>query len=152
MARARLLAIATILLAPGLLTPGLLAQPASTQARKPAPPGAVVHFIYPRDGQVVQGGKLWVRMGLRNMGVAPAGVVKDGTGHHHLLVDVEELPPLDEPIPNDRNHRHFGGGQTEARVEDLAPGPHTLQLMLADEAHVPFDPPVMSPKITIIVR
>jgi hypothetical protein len=101
---------------------------------------------------VVQGGKLWVRMGLRNMGVAPAGVVKDGTGHHHLLIDVEELPPLDEPIPNDRNHRHFGGGQTEARVEDLAPGPHTLQLMLADEAHVPFDPPVISPKITIIVR
>ena len=138
MARARLLAIATILLAPCLL-----ASPASAQARKPAPPDAVVHFIYPRDGQVVQGGKLWVRMGLRNMGVAPAGVVKDGTGHHHLLIDVEELPPLDEPIPNDRNHRHFGGGQTEARVEDLAPGPHTLQLMLADEAHVPFDPPVM---------
>lgn len=147
MAWARLLAIATI-----LLSPAFLASAATAQERKPAPPDSVVYFIYPRDGTVVQGGKLWVRMGLRNMGVAPAGIAKDGTGHHHLLVDVEELPPLDEPIPNDRNHRHFGGGQTEARIEDLTPGPHTLQLMLADEAHVPFDPPVVSPKITIIVR
>ena len=145
MATGRLVALTLALAA-------LLPAAGSAQERKAAPPGAVVYFIYPRDGQVVQGGKLWVRMGLRNMGVAPAGVTRDGTGHHHLLVDVDELPPLDEPIPNDRNHRHFGGGQTEARIEDLAPGKHTLQLMLADESHVPFDPPVMSPKITITVR
>ena len=125
---------------------------ALAQERKAPPPDAAVYFIYPREGTVVVGGKVWVRMGLRNMGVAPAGVVKDGTGHHHLLVDVDELPLLDEPIPNDKNHLHFGGGQTEARLEDLAPGKHTLQLMLADENHVPFDPPVVSDKITITVR
>jgi hypothetical protein len=125
---------------------------AQAQERKPAPPGAAVYIIYPRDGQVIQGGKVWVRMGLRNMGIAPAGIAKEGTGHHHLLIDVDELPPLDEPIPNDRSHRHFGGGQTEARLEDLTPGKHTIQALLADEAHVPFDPPVMSPKITITVR
>lgn len=140
------------LLALSLALATVLPLAVSAQERKPAPAQAAVYFIYPRDGAVVQGGKLWVRMGLRNMGVAPAGIAKDGTGHHHLLVDVDDLPPLDEPIPNDRNHRHFGGGQTEARIEDLAPGKHTLQLMLADENHVPFDPPVMSPKITITVR
>ncbi|HMR31401.1 MAG TPA: DUF4399 domain-containing protein [Geminicoccaceae bacterium] len=145
MATGRLVALTLALAA-------LLPVAVQAQERKPAPPGGAVYFIYPRDGQVVQGGKLWVRMGLRNMGVAPAGIARDGTGHHHLLVDVDDLPALDEPIPNDRNHRHFGGGQTEARVEDLTPGKHTLQLMLADENHVPFDPPVMSPKITITVR
>ena len=145
MATGRLVALTLALAA-------LLTAAGSAQERKAAPPGAAVYFIYPRDGQVVQGGKRWVRMGLRNMGVAPAGGARDGTGHHHLLADVDDLPPLDEPIPNDRNHRHFGGGQTAARIEDLAPGKHTLQLMLADESHVPFDPPVMSPKITITVR
>lgn len=147
MAIGRMLAVALALAVPLALPAASLAQ-----ERKSAPPGATVYLIYPRDGQVVQGGKVWVRMGLRNMGVAPAGVAKDGTGHHHLLIDVDDLPPLDEPIPNDRSHRHFGGGQTEARVEDLTPGKHTLQLMLADESHVPFDPPVMSSKITITVR
>lgn len=140
----RLLALSLALSAP-LVAP-------QAQERKASPPEAAVYFIYPRNGTVVTGGKVWVRMGLRNMGVAPAGVAKDGTGHHHLLVDVEELPPLDEPIPNDKNHLHFGGGQTEARLEDLTPGPHTLQLMVADEGHVPFDPPVVSEKITITVR
>jgi hypothetical protein len=125
---------------------------AQAQQRKPAPTGAVVYLIYPRDGQVVEGGKVWVRMGLRNMGIAPAGIAKDGTGHHHLFVDVDEMPLLDEPIPNDKNHLHFGGGQTEARLEGLTPGKHTLQAVLADERHVPHDPPVMSPKITITVR
>ncbi len=149
MTTGRLLALS---LALGTALATALPLAAAAQERKPAPPQSAVYFIYPRDGAVVQGGKLWVRMGLRNMGVAPAGIAKDGTGHHHLLVDVDDLPPLDEPIPNDRNHRHFGGGQTEARIEDLAPGKHTLQLMLADENHVSFDPPVMSPKITITVR
>src|SRR3954470_20890007 len=92
---------------------------AQAQQRKPAPADAQVYFIYPKNGDVVPGGKLWVRMGLRNMGVAPAGVGKEDTGHHHLLLDVDSLPPLDEPIPNDKHHLHFGGGQTEARLEGL---------------------------------
>jgi len=71
-------------------------------------------------------------------------------GHHHLLVDTE-LPAMDQQIPNDRNHLHFGAGETEARVE-LPPGTHTLQLLLGDKDHIPFDPPVMSKKITVTVK
>ncbi|HSA80301.1 MAG TPA: DUF4399 domain-containing protein [Geminicoccaceae bacterium] len=116
----------------------------------PAPPNARVYIIWPSDGAVIQGGKLWVRMGLQNMGVAPAGVDKPNTGHHHLLVNTD-LPPLDQEIPNDRNHLHFGGGQTEARLTDLPPGEYTLQLLLGDPRHLAHDPPVMSDQITITV-
>jgi len=116
----------------------------------PAPPGARVYIVWPGNGTVINGGKFWVRMGLQNMGIAPAGVRRDNTGHHHLLIDVD-LPPMDEPIPNNKNHLHFGGGQTEARIE-LPPGKHTLQLLLGDADHVPFDPPVYSEKVTITVR
>ena len=118
-------------------------------AVEPSPEGAKVYIIWPRDGTVIKGGKFWLRMGLINMGVAPAGVVKAETGHHHVLIDTE-LPPLDEPIPNDSNHLHFGKGQTEARIE-LAPGTHTLQLMLGDADHTPHNPPVYSEKITVVV-
>lgn len=116
---------------------------------KAAPEGVRLYIVWPADGQVIKGGKFWLRMGLKGMGVAPAGVAWPDTGHHHVLVDTEP-PPLDEPIPNDRNHLHFGKGQTEARLE-LPRGTHTLQLMLGDEDHVPFDPPVLSQKITITV-
>lgn len=130
----------------------LAAAPAAAQQphkSKPAPPDARLYIIWPANGQVVKGGKLWLRMGLKGMGVAPGGVAWPNTGHHHVLVDVEP-PPLDEPIPNDRNHLHFGKGQTEARIE-LPPGKHTLQLMLGDEDHVPFDPPLLSQKVTVTV-
>ena len=116
----------------------------------PSPANARVYIIWPHDGDVIRGGKLWVRMGARNIGVAPKGVNVPNTGHHHLLID-SDLPPLDEEIPSDRNHLHFGGGQTEARLEDLTPGEHTLQLLFADYDHVPHDPPLYSKKITIIV-
>ena len=110
---------------------------------------AHVYFIWPHDGQVIEGGKFWVRMGLSGAGVAPAGVDVPNTGHHHLLIDTD-LPPLDQPIPNDRHHLHFGAGQTEARLE-LPPGKHTLQLLLGDSGHTPHDPPLYSEKITVIV-
>ncbi|WP_373888901.1 DUF4399 domain-containing protein [Massilia sp. ST3] len=129
------------------------AQPAKpAQASQPAaaPANAQVYFIWPQDGMVIEGGKFWVRMGLRNMGVAPKGTAVAHTGHHHLLIDTE-LPPMTEAIPNDRNHLHFGAGETEARVE-LPPGKHTLQLLLGDKDHVPHKPPVQSKKITITVR
>jgi hypothetical protein len=93
--------------------------------------------------------KATIRFGLTGMGVAPAGIEKPNTGHHHLLID-SKLPPLDEPIPNDFNHLHFGAGQTEATVT-LPPGRHTLQLLLGDEAHVPHNPPVMSKPVQVIV-
>ena len=114
------------------------------------PANAQVYFIWPYEGTVITGGKFWVRMGLRNMGVAPKGTAVPNTGHHHLLIDTG-LPPLNEPIPNDRNNLHFGAGETEARVE-LPPGMHTLQLLLGDMNHVPHKPPIMSKKITITVR
>jgi hypothetical protein len=115
-----------------------------------APENAQVYFIWPHDGTVVNGGKFWVRMGLRNMGVAPKGTTVPNTGHHHLLIDTDP-PTMTEPIPNDRNHLHFGAGETEARVE-LPPGKHTLQLLLGDKDHMPHNPPVMSKKITITVK
>lgn len=119
-------------------------------ARTPAPAKAEAFIIWPADGSVINGGKFWVRMGLRNMGVAPKGVEMPNVGHFHLLVD-SELPSFDEAIPSDRNHLHFGAGETEARVE-LPPGKHTLQLLMGDHNHVPHDPPVYSKKISITVR
>lgn len=110
---------------------------------------ARVYFISPADGASVSG-PVTVRFGLSGMGVAPAGVEWKGTGHHHLLIDVAELPALDAPLPNDANHRHFGGGQTEATI-DLPSGTHTLRLIFADHNHVPHDPPVVSEPITITV-
>ena len=116
----------------------------------PAPSGARVYFIGLEDGAVVQS-PLSVCFGLSGMGVAPAGVVKENTGHHHLLIDVDNLPPLDLPLPNDVKHRHFGGGQTEVVVE-LEPGPHSLQLVLGDSNHIPHQPPIMSERIEIEVK
>jgi hypothetical protein len=117
--------------------------------RMTAPPEAYVYIGWPQDGQVLTGRfKLW--FGTRNFGIAPAGITKANTGHHHLLVDVP-LPPLDREIPNDRNHLHFGLGQSETMLE-LAPGTHTLQLLMGDQDHVPHDPPVMSKRITVTVR
>lgn len=132
------------------LSAALLAMQFAYAAGSPSPKDAQVYFIWPHNGTVIQGGKFWVRMGLRNMGVAPKGVTLKSTGHHHLLIDTE-LPPLDQEIPSDRNHLHFGAGETEARIE-LPPGKHTLQLLLGDQDHKPHDPPVYSKKITVIVR
>ncbi len=117
--------------------------------RTPAPRDAYVYIGWPLDGATV-GTKFKVWFGTRNFGVAPAGVQKPNTGHHHRLIDVP-VPPLDQPIPNDRNHLHFGLGQTETEIE-LPPGRHTLQLLMGDADHVPHNPPLMSRRITIYVR
>ena len=90
-----------------------------------------------------------IRFGLRDMGVAPAGLDRANSGHHHLLIDTE-LPPLDRPIPNDFNHLHFGAGQTEAEIT-LKPGTHTFQLLFGDKDHIPHSPPLMSPRIRVTV-
>ena len=127
----------------------LLLSPLLALAATPAPPGAEVYFISPRDGETVSS-PVTVRFGLKGMGVAPAGTQKDATGHHHLLIDAP-LPPLDQPVPNDDHHKHFGAGQTETTVT-LQPGRHTLQLLLGDFAHIPHDPPVKSPPISITVK
>lgn len=126
----------------------LLASPLAI-ARTPAPENAEVYFISPADGATVTS-PVTVRFGLKNMGIAPAGIEKTGTGHHHLLIDTG-LPPLDRPVPSDKQHRHFGGGQTQTTL-DLTPGTHTLQLLLGDHNHIPHKPPVASETITITVE
>ena len=127
----------------------LCALPGYAQERTPAPENAELYFISPADGSVVSN-PVSVQFGLKNMGVAPAGIKYDNTGHHHVLVDTD-VPPLNLPIINDENHLHFGGGQTEATVE-LPPGEHTLQLLLGDFAHIPHEPAVISERITITVE
>src|SRR6187401_2020152 len=116
----------------------------------PAPKDAQLYFIWPTDGTVIKGA-FWARFGLRNMGVTQAGSNSDNAGHHHLLIDVNAPLDANEPIPQDKNHLHFGAGQTEARIE-LPSGKHTLQLVLGDAKHYPFKPPVVSKKITITVK
>jgi hypothetical protein len=117
--------------------------------KTPAPKEAYLYIIWPNDGQRIKGA-FWCRFGLRNMGVTHAGDKTPNTGHHHLLIDVDEPLDPNQPIPSDKKHLHFGTGQTEVRLE-LPPGPHTLQLVLGDADHIPFDPPVVSRKIRIIV-
>jgi hypothetical protein len=123
----------------------------------PAPQGAEVYFVGLEDGATVSS-PVTVVFGLKGMGVAPAGTEKEGTGHHHLLIDRPALgegpdgaDELEYGIPADESHRHFGGGQTQITL-DLAPGTHTLQLVLGDHNHVPHDPPVTSDVIEITVE
>ena len=114
-----------------------------------APAGASAYIISPQDGAVISG-PVTVVFGLKGMGVAPAGVEHADTGHFHLLIDTG-LPPQGAPIPKDEQHLHFGGGQTQTSLT-LKPGKHTLQLLMGDANHLSFDPPVVSPVITITVK
>lgn len=122
----------------------------------PAPEGATLYFVGLENGATVTS-PVTVVFGLRGMGVAPAGVEKENTGHHHLLLNRPALgegefgaEEFELALPNDENHRHFGAGQTEVTLE-LPPGTHTLQLVLGDHGHVPHKPPVVSEVITITV-
>src|SRR6476620_12657254 len=142
------IALFALLFAAVLSGGAAVAQTKLTGGPSPSPAGAGVYFIDLKDGATVPG-NLKIYFGLRNMGVAPAGSDRESSGHHHLLIDTE-LPPLDQPIPSDFNHLHFGKGQTEAEVK-LTPGEHTLQLLLGDASHVPHNPPVMSGRITVKV-
>jgi len=126
-----------------LLLPGFSATAADS------PKGAEVYFISPQNGETVRS-PVTVRFGLKGMGVAPAGIEMINTGHHHLIIDAP-LPDLASTIPTDDQHRHFGGGQTEAEIT-LSPGTHTLQLVLGDYLHVPHTAPVVSEQITITVE
>lgn len=114
-----------------------------------APAGAAVYFVNLKNGDAVSS-PLLVQFGLRGIGVAPAGIEKENTGHHHLLIDVTEID-ANGALPMTDNIRHFGGGQTEVRV-DLKPGTHTLQLLLADHNHIPHHPVVISERITVTVK
>lgn len=114
----------------------------------PAPEGAKVEILSPADGDTVER-EFTVVFGLQGMGVAPAGVDVEGTGHHHLLVNQTELPEAGKPMGNPP--LHFGGGQTQTTLT-LEPGTHTLQLIMGDKFHVPHNPAVVSELITITVK
>lgn len=135
----------------GVLVLMLGAAAATAQERRKAPEGARLYLISPENGATLKS-PVTVRFGLAGMGVAPAGVAREKTGHHHVLIDIDARDvDLGKPLPSTDTIRHFGGGQTEMQL-DLPPGRHTLQLVLGDENHVPFDPPLTSEKITITVR
>ena len=112
--------------------------------------GTTVYLVAPAAGATVSS-PFTVKFGLKGMGIAPAGVNHANTGHHHLLVDVAELPDFSVALPANNNIRHSGGGQTETELT-LPPGQHTLQLVFADYLHIPHDRPVVSEKITITVK
>jgi hypothetical protein len=125
---------------------------ASVMPNSKAAEGAAVYVIHPLDGQVLDADEpIELSFGLRGMGVAPAGVVVEKTGHHHLLIDQQKLPDLTMPLPASAQVIHFGGGQTQAEIR-LAPGSHTLQLVLGNQYHIPHNPPLISKKITIVVK
>jgi hypothetical protein len=120
-------------------------------AETTSPPGAAIYFVNLKDGDTVTS-PFKLQFGLSGMGVAPAGVQAPNTGHHHIVIDAQlTSDQLNEPIPMDAQHRHFGGGQTETMLT-LPPGPHTLQLLLGDWSHIPHNPPVISAPIRITVK
>ena len=129
----------------------LSASIASAQGPTASPPGASVYIINLKDGDTVSS-PFKVQFGMTGMGVAPVGVQNERTGHHHLLIDAKlSDEELKRAIAADAQHVHFGGGQTETTLT-LSPGRHTLQLVLGDHAHVPHNPPVMSPVVAVTVR
>jgi hypothetical protein len=146
----------TVLSASALMITGLAIAQAPAPAtsppalpRTPAPAGAKVYIVSPANSATVKS-PFKVVFGLTGMGVAPAGVQFEGAGHHHLLIDTDLPANMGMPLPADAKHVHFGKGQTETTVE-LPPGKHTLQLVMGDHLHIPFNPPVVSEKITITV-
>ena len=140
---AALLSVSTMVLADEKME-GAWSTPGS-----PSTDGASVSIVSPADGDLVAG-TFTVKFMVSGMGIAPAGSKIDNTGHHHLLIDMDELPPMDRPLPATDQLIHFGGGQTETELT-LPPGEHTLQLVFGDYMHRPHEPAVISEKITITV-
>lgn len=141
----------------GAIAMTILAMPVFAGGETASNPDARVYFVNLADGDIVAS-PLTVVFGLSGMGVAPAGTEKDNTGHHHLLINRAALgqgedgaDELSYGIASDENHRHFGGGQTEVTLE-LAPGTHTLQLVMGDLGHVPHSTPIVSEVITVTVE
>lgn len=138
--------LAIAVLATSMFSVAAIAQ----DAKSPWPGDSKVYIISPKNGETVSS-PVTVLFGLKGLGVAPAGIEKPKTGHHHLLIDTKIPAELNEPLIADKNHVHFGGGQTQATIE-LAPGQHTLQLLMGDHNHVPYNPPLASEVVTITVK
>jgi hypothetical protein len=139
-----------LVLVSGLVGVVFAAAAVAQVARSKAPEAARVYFISPKNGDTVAR-TFTVQFGLKGMGVAPAGANLPNTGHHHLLVDVKEMPDFSKPLPVTDNIRHFGGGQTEVEIT-LPAGQHTLQLVLGDYLHTPHEKPLLSDRITVTVK
>ena len=91
-----------------------------------------------------------VKFGIKHFKIAPAGENIHKAGHYHLLIDQTEPLSMDAPIPSDQKHLDFEQGETEAIIS-LPPGKHTLQLVVGDEEHEPFQELVSTPiSITVI--
>lgn len=129
---------------------GVLMPPAVAAELSPAPASATAYIISPSSGETVTS-PFVVQFGLSGMGIAPAGIDRPNTGHHHLLIDVDELPSLTEPLQGSEQVLHYGAGQTETELS-LTPGDHTLQLVLGNYSHIPHDNPVISEKVTVTVQ
>lgn len=140
-------------LVPFILTLGLLILTGCSDniqpARTPSPKGAKVFIIEPKDNSDVTS-PIKVKFGIEGMELAPAGVEKENSGHHHLLIDTQ-LEDKNSQIPASENILHFGKGQTETTIE-LKPGKHSLQLILGDHNHIPHEPIIQSNMITINVK
>lgn len=143
-----LLALASAL-ASGIAFAAPQVEPLTFEPQK-APEGARVFIVSPKDGETV-GQDVHVVFGAEGIAIAPTSGGGAGAGHHHLLIDQSEWPMLNQPIPNNEFHRHYGAGQTEDTIR-LEPGTHTLQLDLGDSRHVQFDPPIVSEVVTIHVK
>jgi hypothetical protein len=139
----RMFAIAALVLAASVTA-------VQAQDRTPAPAGAKVFIVSPKNGATVTS-PFTVTFGIKGMTLAPAGTKDANTGHHHLLIDTDPPADLSQPLPATDNIKHFGKAQTETSLT-LPPGKHTLQLLLADGNHIPHKPPVLSKKITITVK
>ena len=140
----------TILITIALGLSSLSSAVLSNDINTTSPANAKVYFIAPVDGQTVSS-NVTVKFGLSGMGVSPAGNDKKNTGHHHILIDTDTLPNLLAPLPATNKIKHFGGGQTETQLT-LSPGKHTLQLVLGNHHHIPHNTPVISKKITVVVK
>lgn len=128
----------------------LMTSPLANDLVSKSPSDATLYIIEPIDGTTVSK-TFKVIFGLSGMGVAPAGTNIENTGHHHILIDMDNPPDLTKPLPATDQIRHFGGGQTETELT-LSPGEHTLQIILGNYAHIPHDKPVISKIITITVK
>lgn len=135
--------------APAAAAPAAAPAAPASLTSEAAPENARVYFVDLANGAEVAS-PLLVKFGVEGIAIAPAGSSEPATGHHHLVIDAE-LPAYDQPIPASANYAHFGKGQTETTIE-LSPGPHTLQMVFANGLHVPFNPPLVSEKISITVR
>jgi hypothetical protein len=117
------------------------------------PKAAKVYIISPKSGAKVTS-PVTIKFGHKGLAIAPAGDKSPNSGHFHLLIDQALPADLSVPLPADDHILHYGKGQTEATLDatKLAPGKHTLQLVMGDGSHIPHSPALVSKKITITVE